>query len=113
MTSTEMDNRAQMKGLMAGVVLTLADASGPRDSYTTDGVSEPHCFTDLPLGTYQLTIKPPANYGSTTPGAMTISLSAGVKPNVMYGARRSGQAPAPTYFRPCHLSRRDNAMVAL
>jgi hypothetical protein len=84
------------EGLMAGVVFTLLDASGPRDSYTTDGVSEPHCFTDLPLGNYQLTTKPPANYVSTAPGAMTISLSNDIKPNVMYGARRSGSAPAPT-----------------
>ena len=82
--------------LMAGVAFTLLDASGPRDSYTTDGTSEPHCFGDLPPGSYQLTIKPPANYASTTPDAMTISLSAGVKPNVMYGARRSGLAPTPT-----------------
>ena len=82
--------------LMAGVSFTLSDAGGPRDSYTTDGTTEPHCFQDLKLGNYQLKIKPPTNYGSTTPDAMTISLSAGVKPNVMYGARRSGLAPAPT-----------------
>jgi hypothetical protein len=82
--------------LMAGVALTLADASGPRESYTTDGVSEPHCFQDLALGNYQLTAKPPTNYSSTTPDAMTINLSAGVKPNVMYGTRRSGLVAAPT-----------------
>ena len=84
------------EALMAGVAFTLSDAGGPRDSYTTDGTTEPHCFQDLKLGNYQLTIKPPANYGSTTPDAMTISLSAGVKPNVVYGARRSGLAPVPT-----------------
>jgi hypothetical protein len=82
--------------LMAGVSFTLSDAGGPRDSYTTDGTTEPHCFQDLKLGDYQLKIKPPTNYGSTTPDAMTISLSAGVKPNVVYGARRSGLAPVPT-----------------
>ena len=65
--------------LMAGVAFTLSDAGGPRDAYTTDGTTEPHCFQDLKLGNYQLTIKPPANYGSTTPDAMSISLSAGVK----------------------------------
>ncbi len=82
--------------LMAGVAFTLSDAVGPSDSYTTDGTTEPHCFQDLKLGNYRLTIKPPANYGSTTPDVMTISLSAGVKPNVMYGTRRSGLVPAPT-----------------
>jgi hypothetical protein len=84
------------ESLLAGVVFALSDASGPRDSYTTDSVTEPHCFTDLALGNYQLAIKPPANYASTTPSAMTISLGAGIKPNVNYGARRSGPAPAPT-----------------
>jgi hypothetical protein len=82
--------------LLPGVVVTLSDASGPRTTYTTDGVSEPYCFADLTLGDYQLAIKPPANYVSTTPGAMTINLSAGIKPDVMYGARRGGPAPTPT-----------------
>jgi len=30
------------ENLLAGVVFTLSDAGGPKDSYTTDGVSEPH-----------------------------------------------------------------------
>ena len=84
------------ESLLAGVVFTLSDASGPRDSYTTDSVSEPHCFQDLPPGSYQLTIKPPANYASTTFDAMTISLSGGMKADMMYGARRGGPAPTPT-----------------
>jgi len=82
--------------LLPGVVVTLSDASGPRTAYTTDGVSEPYCFADLALGDYQLAIRPPANYASTTPSVMTINLSAGIKPDVMYGARRSGPAPTPT-----------------
>ncbi len=65
-------------------------------SYTTDSVSEPHCFETLPPGSYPLTIKPPANYASTTFDAMTINLSGGMKADVMYGARRGGPAPAPT-----------------
>jgi len=82
--------------LMAGVALTLADASGPRESYTTDGVSEPHCFNGSSTRHLSVDIKPPANYGSTTPDVMTINLSAGLKPNVMYGTRRSGLVAAPT-----------------
>jgi len=84
------------ESLLAGVVFTLSDASGLRDSYTTDSVSEPHCFPDLPPGSYQLTIKPPANYASTTFDAMTVNLSGGMKADVMYGAKRGGPALAPT-----------------
>jgi len=84
------------ESLLAGVVFSLSDASGLRDSYTTDSVSEPHCFADLPPGTYQMTIKPPANYASTTFDAMTINLSGGMKADVVYGAKRGGAALAPT-----------------
>ncbi len=84
------------ESLLAGVVFTLSDASGPRGPYTTDSVSEPHCFETLPLGSYQLTIKPPANYASTTFDAMTINLTGGMKADVMYGAKRGGPAPTPT-----------------
>jgi len=82
--------------LLAGVVFVLSDANGPKDSYTTDGVSEPHCFADLALGDYKLTARPPANYASTTFDTVSVSLTAGIQPSVAYGAKRSGLAPAPT-----------------
>jgi len=82
--------------LLAGVAFVFSGASGPIDSYTTDGASEPHCFTNLVLGVYQLTIKPPASYAGTTPGATSINLTAGIKPTIVYGAKRSGAAPVPT-----------------
>jgi hypothetical protein len=82
--------------LLPGAVFTLSDANGPKDSYTTDSVSEPHCFTDLALGNYHLTIKPPASYASTTVDAMDISLSAGIAPDIRYGAKHSGPAPVAT-----------------
>jgi Ig-like domain from next to BRCA1 gene/SdrD B-like domain len=78
--------------LMAGVTFTLLDATGSIDSYTTDGTTEPYCFMDLPLGNYQLTSKPPANYASTTPNAIAISLSADPNPNVTYGATRTSSS---------------------
>jgi SdrD B-like domain len=84
------------ESLLAGMTFVFSDASGPIDSYTTDGASEPHCFTNLALGIYQLTIKPPASYAGTTPGATSINLAAGLKPTITYGAMRRGAAPAPT-----------------
>jgi len=80
------------ENLLAGVVFALSDASGPRESYTTDGVSEPHCFADLQPGSYMVTIKPPANYSATTPKTSVIALSGG-KQEVSFGARRGGVTP--------------------
>ncbi len=84
------------ESLLAGVAFVFSSASGPIDSYTTDGASEPHCFKNLALGVYQLTIKPPTGFAGTTPGATSINLTAGLKPTIAYGAKRSGAAPTPT-----------------
>jgi hypothetical protein len=84
------------ENLLQGVVFTLADASGPRDSYTTDGVSEPHCFAGLPPGSYQLTAKAPANYSATTQKSYIVALNSGGKSEWAMGARRGGPAPTAT-----------------
>lgn len=84
------------ENLLPGVVFALSDVNGPKDSYTTDGVSEPHCFTDLPAGSYQLSIKSPANYTATTQKSVVIALNGGMKTDVAFGARRGGAAPTAT-----------------
>jgi hypothetical protein len=83
------------ENLLPGVILALSDTNGPKDSYTTDGVSEPFCFTNLQPGSYQVTMKPPANYGATTPKTSVIALSGGSQ-DVTFGARRGGPAPTAT-----------------
>ncbi len=84
------------ENLARGVVFTLADVGGTRDSYTTDGVNEPYCFADLPPGSYQLTMKAPNNYTSTTSKLMVIALNGGMKTDVAHGVRRGGPAPTAT-----------------
>jgi hypothetical protein len=84
------------ESLLPGVVFTLADANGPRDSYTTDGVSEPHCFTDLQPGSYSLSAKSPANYAATTQKTFIVALNGGMKTDWLFGARRGGPAATPT-----------------
>ena len=84
------------ENLLPGVVFALSDTSGPKDPYTTDGVSEPYCFTNLPPGSYQLAIKSPANYTATTQKSMIIALNGGMKTDVAFGAKRGGPAPTPT-----------------
>jgi hypothetical protein len=83
------------ENLLAGVVFALSDASGPKDSYTADGVSEPYCFANLQPGSYQVTMKPPTNYSATTPKTSVVALSGGEQ-DVTFGARRGGPAPAST-----------------
>jgi hypothetical protein len=84
------------ENLLAGVVFTLSDVNGPRESYTTDGVSEPHCFTELPPGSYSISAKPPANYSVTTEKTTVVALNGGMKTDILTGARRGGPVPTAT-----------------
>jgi hypothetical protein len=80
---------------LAGVVFALADSNGPKDSYTTDGVSEPYCFVDLQPGSYTLTAKAPGGYSGTSPKTQIVAISGG-KEDFVFGARRGGAVATPT-----------------
>ncbi len=80
---------------LAGVVFALADSNGPRDTYTTDGVSEPHCFANLQPGSWTLTAKAPGGYSATSPKTQIVAISGG-KEDFVFGARRGGAVPTPT-----------------
>jgi hypothetical protein len=84
------------ENLLAGVVFTLSDANGPREAYTTDGVSEPYCFVDLQPGSYSVSAKSPANYSVTTEKTTVVALNGGMKTDILTGARRGGPLPTPT-----------------
>jgi hypothetical protein len=83
------------ENLLAGVVFTLSDASGPLESYTSDGVSEPYCFPDLQPGSYSVSAKPPANYSATTEKTTVVALNGGMKTDLSFGARRGGPVSTP------------------
>ena len=80
---------------LAGVVFALADSNGPKDTYTTDGVSEPYCFADLQPGSFTLTAKAPGGYSGTSPKTQIVAISGG-KEDFVFGARRGGAVPTPT-----------------
>ena len=84
------------ENLLAGVVFTLSDSSGPRESYTTDGVSEPHCFPNLQPGSYSVSAKPPASFSAMTEKTTVVALNGGMKTDISFGARRGGPAPTAT-----------------
>ncbi|MGB9880398.1 MAG: SdrD B-like domain-containing protein, partial [Anaerolineae bacterium] len=56
------------EGLIAGSVISLLDSNQfELESYVTDGLSEPYCFTGLTEGTYFLKRQNPPGYVSTIP----------------------------------------------
>lgn len=63
--------------LLPNAEINLLAQSGPVDSRTTDGISEPWCFTDLEPGNYILRHSPPPGYTLTDGGQINFKLSAG------------------------------------
>ena len=84
------------EGLLAGAVITVTDAVGHvvGEPYTTDGVSEPHCFTDLAPGFYTVSAQPPPEYVLTTDAFQGALVFANTAVEVKFGAR---SASAPTF----------------
>ncbi|NWG76422.1 MAG: hypothetical protein HXY24_17775 [Rubrivivax sp.] len=84
--------------LLSGVGFTLADETGVKGSYSTDGNSEPYCFGNLSPGSYTVQARKPADMETTTEGQWAISLASGAQFDVTYGARAASpaaQAAAP------------------
>lgn len=73
------DQMAQLESeaYLPGAQLTLVQAEGVVDTYTTDGMSEPHCFENLAPGNYVLRQTPPAGYKPNGPSEWGIPLSGG------------------------------------
>jgi hypothetical protein len=63
--------------LLPNAEINLLARSGPVDSRTTDGISEPWCFTDLEPGNYILRHSAPPGYTLTDGGQVNVNLSAG------------------------------------
>jgi len=53
---------AETEELLPNARFTLADASGVLSEYTSDGISEPYCFTGLAPGTYRVRQDAPPGY---------------------------------------------------
>ncbi len=85
-----MRDPAADEGLLPGVEFKLSSGAGLVDAYTSDGVSEPHCFEQLPEGTYMIEAQTPAGYHSTTPDALAIPLQPGTTVNIELGNQRTG-----------------------
>jgi LysM repeat protein len=83
--------RDAQEGYLPGGQLTVVDiATGaPVDSYTTDGVNEPHCFEDLPVGQYTISSAAPAGYNPTTNTSTPLEVTEGSTSALEFGAQPS------------------------
>ncbi|MBI5566098.1 MAG: LysM peptidoglycan-binding domain-containing protein [Chloroflexi bacterium] len=85
------------EALADGAIFHLTDAQGQLVlSYMTDGQSEPHCFTRLKPGTFDIQIEPAAGTIATSDRRWSITLDPGATINVNFGSRASGGAAAGT-----------------
>lgn len=90
-------NRLRESGeaLLPGGEITLSQGGATVATYTTDGVAEPYCFTDLAPGSYLLNLMPPGGYGVTSPGSYSVELNAGQTVEALFGAAAGFVPPQP------------------
>jgi hypothetical protein len=68
------------EGLVAGGQIILALLDGTEvGNYTTDGVSEPHCFVDIPAGQYNIAAAAPKGWNPTADMNRQLTLEPGDK----------------------------------
>lgn len=89
--------------LLPNAEFTVADASGVLDRYTSDGISEPYCFTGLTPGAYRVIQSSPPGYESSTSAERDVALGEGTSLELQFGNVRSeslpeeaGETPSPT-----------------
>ena len=78
--------------LLPNVEFALADASGVLDRYTSDGISEPYCFTGLAAGAYRVIQSSPPGYKSSGPAEWPAALAEGTSLELAFGNARGESA---------------------
>ena len=71
--------------LLPNVHLSVANASGVIAEYTSDGISEPYCFTGLAAGAYRVIGEAPAGYRVSGPVEWPVALSDGTSMDLQFG----------------------------
>lgn len=80
--------------LLPNAEIAVADASGVIARYTTDGISEPHCFTVAP-GNYRVIQTSPPGYVPSGSAEQIAAVAGGASIALQFGNVR-GQVPAAT-----------------
>jgi hypothetical protein len=81
--------------LLPYAVFTLSDAHHVIGTYSTNGLNEPHCFTDLEPVVYFVSEMDPPGYESTTHNSWGISLKTAATINIEFG-NVTEMLPTPT-----------------
>ncbi len=84
--------------LIAGGQISVAGAVVDL-THSTDGLAESHCFDNLPVGAYTVSVSLPAGYAPTTGNLFTVNVQPAGRAAVQFGAQSSrlaGPAPTPT-----------------
>ncbi|MBZ0279083.1 MAG: LysM peptidoglycan-binding domain-containing protein [Anaerolineae bacterium] len=83
------------EALLAGGTIAVNTDTQAIGSYSTDGVSDPYCFTDLAAGNYTAVAGAPSGYGLTTPGQFRLQLLPGATIHITFGAAEGVQPVLP------------------
>ena len=81
--------------LLPNAEFTLADPSGVVDRYTSDGISEPYCFTGLPAVAYRVIQNSPPGYEPSGPAEWSVAVAEGTSLDIQFGSSRGEGAEAP------------------
>jgi LysM repeat protein len=82
--------REEEEGLLANGTMNLSGVMS--DSYTSDGVSEPHCFSELASGDYLASAIPPEGYQLTGLAELPVTITGGGQIALNFGAVGGGEA---------------------
>lgn len=90
-------NRIQEEGerLLPDAQLALMQGETIFREYSTDGVSEPFCFTDVEPGDYTAQATAPDGFGLTTSTMLNLRVQDGVRTNVRFGAAQGVESAVP------------------
>ena len=80
--------------MLPGALFTLTNGSGVVDEYISDGLNEPHCFVDLPPGSYDVAHASPGGYEPIGPGSEAVEARADAPPAVAFGSIRGAASAA-------------------
>jgi hypothetical protein len=81
--------------LLPNAEFVLANASGVLSRYTSDGISEPYCFTGLAAGAYRVIQNAPPGYEPSGPAESPVAVAEGTSLDIQFGNVRSESLAAP------------------
>jgi LysM repeat protein len=77
--------REASEGFLSGIEIAVSNSQQELGSYTTDGISEPYCFSGLIADSYQVAQKLSGDWTATTLAAWGISLQDGDTVSLEFG----------------------------